>query len=220
MRLADTVVAFDLDDTLYKEADYVDSAFRAVAGGDTALYEAMKRVGRPYEAFGLLEGDRRDRAVEIYRSGVPALADTEGARALLETLRGEGAVIAVVTDGWSRRQRAKLDSLGLTPLVDAVFVSEEVGSEKTSGEAFRLIMDRWPRRRYVYVGDNPAKDFVAANRLGWLTVMVGPDSRNIHQSPPGDFPGDWRPAVSVARLADCSEVLFRPAVSHSFLTST
>jgi len=41
--------------------------------------------------------------------------------------------------------------------------------------------------RFVYVGDNPTKDFIAPNRLGWITVMVRHE-RNLHpaESPPGD----------------------------------
>ncbi len=203
----DTVIVFDLDDTLYKEADYVDSTFRAVAGGDECLYDSLKKVGRPYDAFETLAGeDERDRAVELYRSGEVGLDDTEGARQLLEALRDRGAKIAVVTDGWGRRQRAKIDTLRLTPLVDMILISEEVGSGKLSGVAFRQIMDRWPGHRYVYVGDNPAKDFVVPNRLGWLTVMIGPDERNIHHNPPELFPENYRPQISVDRL--CSLLSF------------
>jgi putative hydrolase of the HAD superfamily len=33
--------------------------------------------------------------------------------------------------------------------------------------------------RFLYVGDNPDKDFLAPNRLGWTTVMVR-DERNLH----------------------------------------
>ena len=35
--------------------------------------------------------------------------------------------------------------------------------------------------RFVYVGDNPAKDFVAPNAMGWTTIMIRrPGARLIH----------------------------------------
>ena len=37
-----------------------------------------------------------------------------------------------------------------------------------------------PANRYVYVGDNPVKDFVAPNELGWMTVGLKAGVRNIH----------------------------------------
>lgn len=43
-------------------------------------------------------------------------------------------------------------------------------------------MNRYPEcRDFTYVGDNPRKDFIAPNALGWLTVCLKDDGRNIHK---------------------------------------
>ena len=38
-----------------------------------------------------------------------------------------------------------------------------------------------PGDRFVYVGDNPAKDFVAPNAMGWTTVQIVRDG-GIHDA--------------------------------------
>ena len=50
--------------------------------------------------------------------------------------------------------------------------------------------------RYVYVGDNPRKDFLAPNSLGWFTVGIRSSGRNIHPqeldgAPEGQMPDLW-----------------------------
>ncbi len=202
------LIAFDLDDTLYKEADYVDSVFRIIAAGNERLYEQMQSIGKPYEAFELLEPPSCSEAIEYYRSGKAPLADTEGAKALLTELCKRGIIIAVVTDGWSRRQRGKLVALGIENLIDTVLVSEEIGTEKTSGEAFKLLETLYPDKKYVYVGDNPAKDFEAANSRGWITVMIVGDTRNIHPQSLENLASEKHPAIIVESLAMVADLIF------------
>ena len=86
-----------------------------------------------------------------------------------------------------------------------MLISEEVGSEKLLGEAFRLIMDRTGEKGpYVYVGDNPKKDFVAPNRLGWLTVGYkrGGNGENISPYDTASVPEENRPLVEVDNLCE------------------
>ena len=43
-------------------------------------------------------------------------------------------------------------------------------------------MKRYPEcHDFTYVGDNPRKDFIAPNALGWQTVCLKDDGRNIHR---------------------------------------
>ena len=43
-------------------------------------------------------------------------------------------------------------------------------------------MNRYPEcHDFTYVGDNPRKDFISPNALGWLTVCLKDDGRNIHK---------------------------------------
>ena len=36
------------------------------------------------------------------------------------------------------------------------------------------------RQRFIYVGDNTKKNFIAPNQLGWKTYCITNDGRNIH----------------------------------------
>ena len=60
-----------------------------------------------------------------------------------------------------------------------------MGCEKTNPAAFNEIKHRYPstnseRVEYVFVGDNPAKDFLVANTNGALSVLLLDDGSNIH----------------------------------------
>ena len=45
---------------------------------------------------------------------------------------------------------------------------------------YEYFMSRYPVANYFYVGDNTAKDFVSPNILGWHTICIKDDGRNIH----------------------------------------
>ncbi len=61
-----------------------------------------------------------------------------------------------------------------------------------------------PHAECVYVADNPAKDFVAPNQLGWLTIrIVRPDG--IYRNETAPQGGD--PQFTVTTLADLEDCL-------------
>lgn len=206
--LVDTLVAFDFDDTLYKEADYVDSVFREISGGNIVKYEKLKSIGSPYEAFDSLDVESKNAAVELYRSGRVSLDDTEGAFQVLSFFRECGAVIAVVTDGWTCRQKEKINRLGLTGLIDSILVSEEIGADKLSGKAFEILEKCYSgKKNKFYIGDNPAKDFIRANERGWITVMVADDGRNIHSQNLFGLPEKAKPKIIIESLRELFDII-------------
>ena len=186
-----TVIAFDLDDTLYKERDYVLAAYRLILEryGDYVadnVKSTFLSIAKPYEAFEYFCRQVPQADIEeiklLYRSGNIPLEDTEGAIPLLEYLKSYGYITAVITDGFSARQRAKLSSLGIGNLIDAVIISEETGFDKHTPEPFLGLMEINPdAERFYYIGDNPDKDFYYPNIMGWHTVMILDNySYNIH----------------------------------------
>ncbi len=191
----DVALVFDLDDTLYKERDYVRSCLDWFAhalsaqGYPTpdgaarlhALFEAGERdpIGVLCTQAGV---DAREKAalIEAMRAHAPAIELTPGAAALLSRLRAENLPYSIVTNGRGITQRRKLAALGLEdPL--SLSISEETGAPKPERRAFALAARAHGDARYFYIGDNPKHDFAAPNALGWTTVMLRDDGRNIHR---------------------------------------
>ncbi len=219
-------VVFDLDDTLYAERDYVRSGYRAVArrlrqtlARDDAFDDWLWRrfeAGQAGGAFDALNEhfqlglDARaiTELVGAYRNHKPDIHPRPGAVELLGRLRSR-CRLGLLSDGFLPAQHLKLDALGLAPMLDAVVMTEEMGRQcwKPAPDGFEAIraMLGVPHESCVYVGDNPAKDFVAPNRLGWRSVqLLCP--QQIHSANAAGQGG--RPQVVIARLDELEAVLF------------
>jgi putative hydrolase of the HAD superfamily len=186
-------VVFDLDDTLYPERAYAYSGFEAVAGqfadrlGDPAeSAAAMRRLldtEHRMHVFNALLADRGfeqtgklvSAMIDAYRGHRPVISLYEDADAALTRLRTRHS-LGIITDGRIIQQAAKIEALGLSPRVDAIILTNELGPgfAKPHPRPFELMADRLSaaHAECVYVADNPAKDFVAPNALGWITVRI------------------------------------------------
>ena len=175
------IFVFDLDDTLYPEIDYVRSGASFVVGrlGELGLVDGSawsfveKHLSDDW--IGILRETYRlpcskESLLWIYRNHEPRIALPPNSRDVLCELASRGHSIIILTDGRSISQRLKLNSLGLQSFW--ALISEEYKSEKPSPLRFEAVMARYPDEQYIYVGDNPEKDFVAANELGWESVGI------------------------------------------------
>jgi putative hydrolase of the HAD superfamily len=186
-------VIFDLDDTLYPERAYAFSGFAAVAAafedrlGDSA--KAEKRLRELFDSehrrrvFNALLTERRlseapkliEHMVQVYRKHRPEISLHSDAYAALTRLRGRFK-LGLITDGPPESQWAKIDALNLRNRFDEIIVTSELGSgcAKPNPRAFELMIDRLgvEPAGCVYVADNLAKDFIAANALGWVTIQI------------------------------------------------
>jgi putative hydrolase of the HAD superfamily len=150
-------VVLDLDDTLYPEAAYVRSGFRAVAA-------------RAQETLGVPAAEAEAELVALFEEGVRG----DG---LLRRLRADGSAVGLLSDGDPAVQGRKLDALGLWEAFDAIVVTGELGPDagKPSPRGFEEVLRRLgdaPPGEAVYVSDNPAKDFVGARRAGMRSIRV------------------------------------------------
>ena len=198
--MIDTLIAFDLDDTLYKEGDYVRSARREIARRISAEFghqypaladpDRLVDIMEPHRLHGPGAFDALAAAlppevehaigsvygmVRIYRSHTPSISLSPETKAALRRLRADRATLAVITDGRIETQSIKVRALGLFDHIppSLISISEAVGADKHSPLPFLRIMALAPAaRRYVYVGDNLKKDFIWPNRLGWTTVCL------------------------------------------------
>ena len=205
------VVCFDLDDTLYKEIDYLESAYKEISifvghpqlskqmvlwykEGKNVFLELNKYLGidKPIVEY-----------LQIYRNHIPTIKLSEGVEDTLNELKHRGYVVGLITDGRSISQRNKIKSLRLERWFrdDNIIISEEFGSEKTDERNFRYFMEKYTDREYIYIGDNPKKDFLAPNQLGWETVCMLDDGKNIHSQ---DFslPEKYLPKVQIRSIKE------------------
>ena len=212
-------VIFDLDDTLMQERDFLESAYREIA--DRLSYEhaeeAYEFMLRSYDEgldpFGALISQYhlpvgKQNLLVLYRNHKPDISLSADAKVLLDYLKGHNIPMGIVTDGRSLTQRNKIKALGLDSYVprDAVIVSEEIGSVKPALRNFLHFHVYYPGCHYVYVGDNPAKDFIAPRQLGWLTVCLKDQGDNIHPQPL-EVPEALRPHFMIDRLSDLKNLL-------------
>ncbi len=220
MTLPCRVVAFDLDDTLYKEMEYVASGYRTVAraladatGGDAAELFRIISANRPLGFEAALDavagkpGAERysvDDLVEIYRAHKPDIVLGEDAENTLTALKERGDRLVLITDGSTRHQRAKIAALGLDRFFapEDILISQETGGDKTTLVPWAIVENRYPGCRLTYVGDNLSKDFRLPNLRGWRTVMLRDvDGLNVFPQAPLDWPAEYRPQTTVDTLA-------------------
>lgn len=184
-------VALDLDDTLYLEREYVRSGIAAVSRwveahvgttgfgvAATALWNAGLRIKLFDATLDQLDIEPTpaliDALVAEYRDHLPAINLAEDAATFLRD-RGDLA-LALVTDGHRTGQRRKIEALGLDALgIDPLLCTDEWGAEywKPHPRAFQTLQAAHSGSgHFIYVADNPAKDFVAPRLLGWHCVQI------------------------------------------------
>ncbi len=198
------VVVFDLDDTLFQEMDFVRSAYRAIARIFGKEYlPGMLHSGSPREAFDST-GLPIDVLLEIYRNHVPDVRLPWMSLYLLASLKNAGHTLGLITDGREVTQRNKIAALGLDRYIakDMIFISGVYGEGKITGKAMREIMERNPGERYMYVGDNPEKDFVRANEYGWTTVGLIDSGNNVQHYNFGNYDGVLRPDLEIRNVLE------------------
>ena len=208
-------VIFDLDDTLYKEIDYLKSAYREIALLVEQITSLKNIYRRMYDAYlsqkdvfqMLVELTDRQRTKEYfiqrYRNHVPDISLNKETKKCLDVLRDEGAIIGLITDGRSVTQRNKIEALGLNQWIDNsnIIISEEFGSEKPSASNYLYFENKYPQNKFVYVGDNIKKDFIAPNVLKWNTICLLDNGQNIHKQCM-DVEKEYLPNYSVNIISD------------------
>ena len=200
------ILIFDLDDTLYEELSFVLSGFRAVAeygakefGLDAEVsFRMMEQTledegrGRVFDlwlsAHGIHTGTNVARCIKVYRHHHPKIQMPRTHRKMLERL-GENHPLYLVTDGHKIAQHRKVQALDIAPLFRRVFITHRFGiaQAKPSLHCFEIIRDaeKCDWSQLVYVGDNPAKDFVNLNKVGAVTVRVRTGAHAMVDAKPG-----------------------------------
>ena len=99
-----------------------------------------------------------------------------GVRAVLDTLAAQ-ASLALVTNGLSEVQRARIERLDLDRYFDAVVISSEVGSSKPSPEIFEIafeLLGSPARESVLMIGDSLTSDVQGGINSGIATCWYNP----------------------------------------------
>jgi HAD superfamily hydrolase (TIGR01549 family) len=150
--------------------------FEKVLDGEISLHDAMtQRICALCARFGLAlapadipETIRHyDAAYRKNRRAVP------GGRELLESLR-EDAAIGIITNGFRDLQEEKIALCGLSPLIDTLVISEEIGYKKPDRRIFEaaLMKANVDPEESVYVGDSWNIDILPAAAYGMRAIWL------------------------------------------------
>ena len=188
-------IVFDLDDTLYFERDYVKSGFHCIAKHLETVANIPEAESFSY-LWGLFEKGIRgtifDRCltffpvleklvsvpelVELYRNHTPKIEMTGSAQEVIICLRHKGYWLGIISDGFLSGQQAKVQALGVEEWFTPIILTDIWGKEywKPHPKSYKMTMDAWKLKpqELIYIGDNPEKDFLTPNRLGWTTVRL------------------------------------------------
>ncbi len=108
--------------------------------------------------------DRLNSRVKLF----PNVIDT------LRFLKSKNLMIALLTDSDGRPEfkDERINKVGLTPFVDVIVKSDEVGINKPDKKLFLFTLKRMGLNpdEVVMVGDDPPLDLVTAKELGLITV--------------------------------------------------
>jgi len=190
-----TAVVFDLDDTLYDEIEYCRSGFATVAGVVAKLpkvpaagqiFDAIwkhfargnrqKTFNTALEELGIAYDERLIRQlVRAYRNHDPQITLPADSRNVLEELSTK-YTLALLTDGFLPAQRLKVKAMGIEKYFRCILYTEQLGREfwKPSQVGFEKLLTSLNVKpeSAAYIAVNAKKDFIAPNRLGFLTIQV------------------------------------------------
>lgn len=206
---------FDLDDTLYSEYSFLCSAYRHISSfyESKEVYSMMlKWFNEGENTFSKLEALFPEKLsatemLKLYRCHFPDIELYSGVIDVFESLKNKGDVIGVLTDGRSKTQRNKIDSLGLTKWLDKIVISEEIGSFKPALYNYEVFEKEFQDQLvFTYIADNPKKDFITPNRLGWNTIGIRDAGFNIH-SQIVDVADSFQPKKWINSLGELNTII-------------
>lgn len=183
---------FDLDNTLYDAQQYFLGAFTDVSKyisakhdiPERAVYKALVKLWKektsmyPYLFNDLLEllhlgQDSLPTVVKTFNEYAGTIELYPDAIPTLRSLKETGVKLGIITDGNVKRQKRKIELLGLSPLFDAIIYAEEA-APKPSPTPFLAALERLNVRAAdaFYIADNPLIDFRGAKEAGMKTIRV------------------------------------------------
>ncbi|MFW5999937.1 MAG: HAD family hydrolase [Halorubrum sp.] len=215
-------VAFDLDDTLCRHDGDVNALYRRAFeragvepfGEPDELWAALDGPPDPDDRVGYLgagfarlaaQYDREVDPIALATSFEAAADDSRvaylpGAVGALSAAAAAGPV-GVLTNGPERKQRAKVEALGLADRVDAVVYAGDLSRRKPHAEPFERLAAALSvdPSETLYVGNSLAYDVAGAHNAGLRSAWLRTD--------PDDSAAPYRPDHVLDSLDELAELL-------------
>jgi putative hydrolase of the HAD superfamily len=198
------VIVLDLDDTLILEYDYVLSGFAAIDSwicektnvkgfveAATIFFQNKKNdpIGLALYELGILfnEEDIKSKCIQIYRDHLPKISLCKDADYFLKSCLQRSTKLALITDGRPTGQMNKINAVGLGRYIkkEHMVLTGEKGPSfsKPSLYAYEKVMSLFEHERdFIYIADNPQKDFIAPQKLGWMPSIRINREKGIYSS--------------------------------------
>ena len=203
-------------------------AFRGFAPSlrELGLYEGYLKSGAHTRAEGmrrtlrLLEIEHEEMALRLgehYAERRNAnLRLFPDALTVLDRLRDAGTPMGLITNGPADVQRQEIETLGLAPYFDPIYIEGEVGygkpDERVLASAAAAV--GLPPERILFVGNSYRHDIEPAIRAGWKTAWVRrpsdvpPSADSLTEGQPESRPeGAPAPDAEIAHLSELLPLL-------------
>jgi len=192
-----SAVIFDLDDTLYKEINYLKSGFKYISKiiandineTQTKIFKKLifhyknkenvfQKIINEYN----LSYNIKD-LILLYRNHKPKIRLSKETENTLLYLINNDYKLGLLTDGDSNQQRGKISALELEKYITEYVISDEFGSTKPNENNYKYFSEKKYSycEKFYYIADNIRKDFIAPNNLGWITICILDNGKNIHE---------------------------------------
>ncbi|MCM1519321.1 MAG: HAD-IA family hydrolase [Lachnoclostridium sp.] len=102
-----------------------------------------------------------------------------GALELLDALRQRGFRTGILSNGFKQVQYRKMDTTGITPYIDIVVLSDDIGVNKPALPIYRHAMQQagvTDPALNLMIGDNLTTDIGGAINAGWQAILLDPAS--------------------------------------------
>jgi putative hydrolase of the HAD superfamily len=122
------------------------------------------------------------------------------ARETLMALQARGIKLGLITNGKTRVQQQKLETLGFKDFFDPILVSEHVGVKKPDPRIFEIALERLQLEAsdVWMVGDHPVNDVLGARGAGLIGVWL---KAEMHK-----WPDDFERGLEIKSLPELVEL--------------
>ena len=183
------IVPTEVEIRLYSEIN--DSHWKRLERGELTRDEV--RIGR-FEVFfdrmGIANVSARQTNELFMRAVTGYTCFHEGARELLDALRARGKRLFVASNATASVQYERLRSAGIDGCFEAIFLSEEIGSQKPQREFFERCfasISNFDPSRAIILGDSLTSDILGGINAGIKTCWFNPKRKPCREDIVPDF---------------------------------